>query len=68
MLQRQYVEFKRIQSLGSIVSIIGAGLHDEEITVSFAKMIHRKIKVQETRTTFRLSAEDLPAVMKTQFT
>ena len=32
----------------AIASIIGAGLHDEEITISFAKKIHRKIKGQET--------------------
>ena len=42
-----------------ISSIIGAGLPDEEITISFAKIIHRKIKPQETRTSFPLSAENL---------
>ena len=52
----------------AIASIIGARLHDEEITISFAKMIHRKVKAQETWTTFPLSAENLSAVMKTQFT
>ena len=64
----QYVEFMATQSLESIASIIGAGLHDEEITISFAKMIHRKIKAQETGTTFPLSAENLSGVIKTQFT
>ena len=43
----------------AIASIIGAGLRDEEITISLAKMIHRKIKVQETGTSFPLSAENL---------
>ena len=42
-----------------ISSIIGAGLPDEEITISFAKIIHRKIKAQETRASFPLSAEKL---------
>ena len=31
----------------SIASIIGAGLRDKEIAIYFAKMIHRRIKVQE---------------------
>ena len=43
----------------AIASIIGAGLRDEEITISFAKMIHQKIKAQETGTSFPLSAEKL---------
>ena len=30
----------------AIASIIGAGLRDEEITISFAKTIHQKIKAQ----------------------
>ena len=52
----------------AIASITGAGLRDEEITISFAKMIYRKTKAQETGTTFRLSAENLSAVMKAKFT
>ena len=52
----------------AITSTIGAGLRNEEITISFAKMIHRKIKAQETGATFLLSAENLSAVMKMQFT
>ena len=52
----------------AIASIIRAGLRNEEITISFAKMIPRKIKAQERGTTFPLSTENLPAVMKTQFT
>ena len=52
----------------AIASIIGAELRDEEIAIYFAKMIHRKIKAQETGTTFPLSAENLSAIMKTQFT
>ena len=52
----------------AITSTIGAGLRNEETTISFAKMIHRKIKAQETGTTFLLSAENLSAVMKMQFT
>ena len=52
----------------AIALITGTGLHDEEITISFAKMIHRKIKAQETGTTFPLSAKNLSAVVKTQFT
>ena len=51
----------------AIASIIGAELCDEEIIISFAKMIHQKIKAQETGATFPLSAENLSAVMKTQF-
>ena len=51
-----------------ITSVIGAGLCDEEITISFVKMILWKIKAQETGTTFPLSAENLSVVMKTQFT
>ena len=51
----------------AIASIIGAVLHDEEITISFAKMIHLKIKTKETGTIFPLSAEKLSAVMKTCF-
>ena len=51
----------------AIASIIGAGLCDEEITISFAKMIHRKIKAQETGTTFPFSTENLSAIMKMQF-
>ena len=42
----------------AIASIIGAGLRDEAITISFAKMIHQKIKYQETRKIFPLSAEN----------
>ena len=34
-----------------------------KIKISFAKVIHRKIKAEETETTFRLSA-----VMKMKFT
>ena len=52
----------------AIASISVAGLHEEEITISFAKMIHQKIKAQETGTTFLLSAENLSAAMKTHFT
>ena len=52
----------------AIASIIGAELRDEEIAIYFAKMIHRKIKAQETGATFPLSAENLSAIMKTQFT
>ena len=51
-----------------IASIIGAGVRDEEITISFAKMNHRKIKAQETGTTFPLSTENLSAVMRAKFT
>ena len=40
-----------------IASIIRAGLHDEEITVSFTKMIHHKMKAQQTGTSFPFSAE-----------
>ena len=40
-----------------IASIIGAGLRDDEIMISLAEKIHLKIK--ETGTTFRLSAENL---------
>ena len=39
-------------------------LSDEEITVFFAKVIHGKIKAQETGTSFQLSAENLSAVVK----
>ena len=42
-----------------IASIIGAGQRDEEITISFARMIHREIKAQEIETSFSLSAENL---------
>ena len=52
----------------AIASIIGAGLRDEMITISFAKMIHQRIKAQETGTTLPFSTENLSAVMKTQFT
>ena len=52
----------------AIASIIGSGVHDEEITISFLKRIHRKVKAQETGTTFSLSTENSHAVMKTQFT
>ena len=48
----------------AIASITGAGLCDEKIKISFAKMIRRKIKAQETETTFPLSAENLSAVMR----
>ena len=51
----------------AIASVIGAGLHDEEITISFGKMIHQKIKARETGTTFPSSAEILSAVMKAKF-
>ena len=51
-----------------ITSIIGAGLHDEKIAISFAKKIHQKIKDQATGTTFPLAAENLSAVMKAKFT
>ena len=51
----------------AIASIIGAGLHGEEITISFGKMIHQKIKARETGTTFPSSAEILSAVMKAKF-
>ena len=46
----------------------GAELRDEEITISFAKITHQKIKAQDTGTTFPLSAENLSAVMKGKFT
>ena len=49
----------------TIAAIIAVGLRDKQITISFAKMIHRKKKFQETGTTFPLSAEYLSAVMKT---
>ena len=39
-----------------IVSIIRAGLSDEEITISFGKMTNCKMKAQETGTSFPLSA------------
>ena len=42
-----------------IATIIGAGLRDEKITISFAKMIHQKKKKdQETGITFSLPAEN----------
>ena len=43
-------------------------MRDEEITISFGKMNHRKIKAQETGTTFPLSTENLSAVMRAKFT
>ena len=52
----------------AIVSVIGVGLRDAEITISFAKIIRRKLKAQETGTTVPISAENLSGVMKTQFT
>ena len=52
----------------AITSTIGTGLRNEEITIYFAKIIHQKIKARETRTTLLLSAENLSAVMKMQFT
>ena len=36
-------------------SVKGAGLRDEEITISFANMIHQIINAQETETFFPLS-------------
>ena len=47
---------------------LGAELRDEEITISFVKITHQKIKAQDTGTTFPLSAENLSAVMKAKFT
>ena len=47
----------------AIASIIGAGLLEEEIAISFAKMTHRKIKAQEIGTNFPFSAENLSAVI-----
>ena len=41
-----------------IATIIGAGLRDEKIAISFAKMIHQKKKDQETGITFSLPAEN----------
>ena len=52
----------------AIPSVIGTGLCEEEITISFAKMIHRKIKAQETGTFYPLSGKNLSTVMKTHFT
>ena len=49
------------------IKIIWAGLRDEEITISLAKMIHPKIKVREVGAAFPLSAENLSAVMKAKF-
>ena len=46
----------------AIATTIGAGMRDEEMTISFAKMIHRKIKAQEPELTFPISAENLSAV------
>ena len=40
-------------------AIVGAGLGEEEITISFAKMFHREIKAQETGTILPLSTERL---------
>ena len=50
----------------AIASISVAGLHEEEITISFAKMIHQTNK--SSGTPFLLSAENLSAAMKTHFT
>ena len=44
----------------AIPSIIEAWVRDEKIMISFAKMSHRKMKAQETRTSFLLSAENMP--------
>ena len=52
----------------AIPSVIWTGLRDDEITISFAKRIHRKINAQETGSFFPLSAENVFAVMKTHFT
>ena len=68
MLHASMLNSRELNCWGSIASIIGVGLHDEEITPSFAKIIHRKIKAQETGTAFQLSAENLSAVKKTQST
>ena len=40
-------------------AIVGGGLGEEEITISFAKMFHREIKAQETGTILPLSTERL---------
>ena len=42
-----------------MASIIGAGLRDKEITLAFAKMINRKLKVSRTLKIFPLSAKNL---------
>ena len=44
----------------AIPSIIEAWVRKEKIMISFAKMSHRKMKAQETGTSFPLSAENLP--------
>ena len=41
----------------TIAAIIAVGLRDKQITISFAKIIYRKKKIQETGTTFPLSTE-----------
>ena len=38
---------------------IGPGLRDEEIKVSFARMIHRKMEVQQSGTSLSWSAENV---------
>ena len=40
-----------------VALMIGAELLDEKIAISFAKMIHRKIRDQETGTILPLPAE-----------
>lgn len=42
-----------------IASVTGAGLRDEGIPISFRKMIYRKIKTQQTGTSFPLSVGNL---------
>ena len=52
----------------AIASVMVAWLRDKKNAISFAKMIHQKIKAQEIGTIFTLSAENLFAVIKTQCT
>ena len=39
----------------AMASIVGAGLPDEEIAISFPKMIHRKIKAQLNKNKFPIT-------------
>ena len=43
----------------AIASTIRTGLGDEEITISFAKMMHRKMKAQQTRASLSISPENV---------
>ena len=57
--------FMATESSQFMYVIIGAGPHNEGITISLENVIHRKIKAEEKGTTFLLSAENLSAVMTT---